>query len=74
MACDVSPHHHELLQWRVDVVKLDVGNESVIPASTLVGFAPCTIAARPDEIGEDGEIGKPARVGGVRRVAADARK
>ena len=69
---DIIVSGYELLERRIDVVEIDVGDEAVDAGIDAGGFLAMHITPRGDEIGKRPEIGEPARHRGIGMVAADA--
>src|SRR5581483_854132 len=69
---DIVVRHHELLQRRVDVVEIDIGDEAVEAGIDAARYVAVNIAVTGDQVRDRGEIGEPARHRRVRIVAADA--
>jgi len=69
---DVVVGGYELLEWRIDVVEINVGDEAIAARINAGGFRTMQITARRDKIGKRPEIGEPARHCGVGIVAADS--
>ena len=65
---------HELLQRRIDVEEIDVGDEAIDGGVDARGLGAMHIALRRNEVRQHAKIGKAARIGGVGLVAADALK
>ena len=62
----------EFLQRGLDVVEIDVGDETVDTGIDASRLLPMNVAFRGNKIGEYPQIRKPPRVGGVGSIAADA--
>ena len=61
-----------MLQRSFDLVEIDVGNETVDAGINTGRLLPMNIAFRRNKIGKYPEVRKPARVGGLGSIAADA--
>ena len=69
---DVVVGGYELLEWRIDVVEINVGDEAIDARIDAGRFRTMQITARREKIGKRPEIGEPARHCGVGIVAADS--
>ena len=63
---------YELLEWRIDVVEINVRDEAIDARINAGRFRTMQITARREKIGKRPEIGEPARHCGAGIVAADA--
>ena len=72
MAHQILLRYHKLFQRRVDGIEINVGDKAINAGIEAGRAFTVHIAIGGNEIGEDGEIGEPARVGRIRREAADA--
>src|SRR5262249_6647878 len=71
------PHHidvsaYKLLERRIDVVEINVGDETIDASINAGGLVAMQITARRQEISKRFEIGEPARHDGIGIVAANA--
>ena len=62
---------YELLERRIDVVKINVGDETVYAGINAGGCRTMQITAQGNKIGKRPEISEPARHCRARIVAAD---
>jgi hypothetical protein len=69
---DIFVRYDELPERGLDLVEVDVGDESIDAGIDAGRLAPMHIAARRNEIGQHLQIREPARIGGVGGVAADS--
>src|SRR5258708_23131577 len=72
MQDDILVGDDELLQRRIDIVEIDVGDEAVDGGIDAGRLPAMDITLRGDQRGEGAEIGKAARHGGIGIEAADA--
>src|ERR1700680_4530739 len=72
MLCQTVVRDHEFLQWRLDVVEVDVGDEAIDAGVDGRRSVAMHIALPRDQVRECGEIGEPAGDRGVSLEAADA--
>src|SRR3984885_15188886 len=63
---------HEFLQWRLDVVEVDIGDEAIDAGVDGRRSVAMHIALPRDQVCERGEVGKPAGHRSVSLEAADA--
>ena len=69
---DVVVGGYELLEWRIDVVEINVRDEAIDARINAGRFRTMQITARREKIGKRPEIGEPAHHCGVGIVAADS--
>jgi hypothetical protein len=69
---DIVVRNDELLERRVNVVEIDVGDEAIDAGVDAGGRLAVRVATSRNDIREHPQIGEPAGHGGVGRVAADA--
>src|SRR3974390_1370170 len=69
---DVVVGGYELLEWRIDVVEINVGDEAIDARIDAGRFCHRPLTDRPGKIGKRTETGEPARHCGVGIVAADS--
>ena len=69
---DVVVGGYELLEWRIDVVEINVGDEAIDARINAGRFRTMQITARREKIGKRPEIGEPAHHCGVGIVATDS--
>src|ERR1700741_4214752 len=72
MSHDIVMGDDELLERRIDVVEIDVGDEAVDAGIDACRLLAVNIGAGGNELGQRSEIGKPARHRRIRLEAADA--
>ncbi len=68
----ICPREKKLLQWRVDLVKIDVGNKTVDGRVTAAWLCPKQETARGNEVRQDSQVRDPPDVDLVALIAADA--
>src|SRR3974390_2408162 len=69
---DVVVGGYELLEWRIDVIEINVGDEAIDARINAGRFRTMQITARRENIGKCPEIGEPARHCGAGIGAADS--
>ena len=72
VAHKVLPRRNELLQRRLDIVEVDVGDEPVNAGVDAGRRGSVYISVSGNEIGEHPQVGQASRIGRLRRIAADA--
>jgi hypothetical protein len=72
MLCQTAVRDHEFLQWRLDVVEVDVGDEAIDAGVDGRRSVAMDITLPRDQVRECGKIGEPASHRGVSLETADA--
>src|ERR1700752_4574260 len=72
MANKIALRGDELLERRLDRIEINIGEKTVDGRVNAHRFAAEYVAVRGDEIGQNLQIRKPARISGRRIKAADA--
>src|SRR6516164_7360262 len=72
MPNEIGMRRNELPEWSIDLVEINVGNESVDGGVDASRLRPMHVTIRRNKIRQHLQIRKSARVGSRRSVAADA--
>src|SRR5215813_6497313 len=72
MPNEIGMRRNELSEWSIDLVEINIGDESVDGGVDASRLRPMHVAIRRNKIRQHLQIRKSARVGSRRSVAADA--
>src|SRR5262249_25255318 len=72
MPDEILMRRHELLEWGINIVEMDIGNEAVNTGVDATCLRPMQISSRRDEVSQHLQIRDAAIVGSGWSVTADA--